>query len=124
MATSNRNPVPIPGVASIKDKLEALKAVSDSGKSTQETHRKAIDADTCAMERLMDMLDEQSMKAESTEERETIRREATEAVAQHAQRVDSHKQDSNSVFKQVMGFGAVALGLAAATGLAVLKLRK
>lgn len=124
MATSKNNSVPIAGAASIKDKLEALKAISDSGKSTQETHRKAIDADTSAMERHMDLLAEQLKKAESIEERETIRREAKEAVAQHAQRVDSHKQDSNSVFKQVLGFGAVALGLTAVAGLAVLKSKK
>lgn len=115
------NSVPIAEAATIKDKLEALKVVSESGKSTQETHRKAIDASTNVVEKYMDVLSEQSKKAESIEERETIRRDAKEAVAQHAQHVNSHKQDSNSVFTQILGFGVVAVLITTTISLALVK---
>lgn len=110
-------------VASIKEKVDALKAVAESATSTQQTHRSAIDSEAVSTDGFMKILGEQCKQADTPEERATIRQEAKDAQARHTEKVSAHTSDSNSVFKQVLGFGAVALGLTIA-GVAMLKAKK
>jgi hypothetical protein len=113
------SPVTAQAAASMKDKVDAVKAVSDSGRSTQETHRSAIDSEATSTDGFMKILLEQSKKADTPEERATIRREAREAQARHTEKINLHKDDSNTVFLQVLGFGAMALGVAFTSYLAL-----
>lgn len=100
-------------------KLETVKHVADVGRSTQETHRKAMDTEKELSSKLLDILAEQSKRAESPQERATIRDAAKEAVKSSREKIDAHKEDSNSVWVSVLKYSVLVLGAIGAVGAGV-----
>lgn len=96
------------------DKARAVKGVAESGRSTQETHRKAIDFETLSLDKTIGVLHEQMKRADSAAERGAIADKVLKVQLESSGRVMAHSDNSTSVFQYVVVFGVAALGLGAA----------